>query len=172
MTNRYKYLLPILAVVLLCSSCGKKNNEESLEKKKEMALATFANEGNETPPHPAPLPKGQKLDVPDAVKAKFHTVKMAVANRKTKEEKVFNVRIGDEVDVPGSPYKIKIIAYLPHWVIRGNTVTSNGIIPDDPAVRAIIYEGGKPVFDGYIFEKHKTPSFVSEKYVMTLTGAS
>jgi hypothetical protein len=172
MTNWYKYLLPLLAAVLLFSACGKKNNEESLDKRKEMALAIFATEGKEAPPKPAPLPKDQKLDVPEAVKAKFHTVKMAIGNRENKEEKEFNVRIGDEVDVPGSPYKIKIIAYLPHWVIRGNTVTSNGIIPDDPAVRAVIIEGGKPVFDGYIFEKHKTPSFVTDKYVMTLTGAS
>ncbi len=172
MSKRYKYLLPLLAVVLLCSACGKKNDEEALKKKKEMALATFATEGKETPPKPAPLPKGQKLDVPDAVKAKYHTVKMAVGNRETKEEKEFNVKIGGGADVPGSPYKIKILAYLPHWVIRGDTVTSNGINPDDPAVRAIITEGDKQVFDGFIFEKHKTPSFVTDKYVMTLTGAS
>ena len=106
-----------------------------------------------------------------AVKAKFHTVKMAVGNRENKEEKEFNVKIGGGADVPGSPYKIKIIAYLPHWVIRGDTVTSNGINPDDPAVRAVITEGDKPVFDGFIFQKHKTPSFVTDKYVMTLTGA-
>ena len=172
MTNRYKYLLPLLAVVLLCSSCGKKNDEEALKKKKEMALAAVATEGKETPPSPAPLPKGQKLEVPDAVKAKFHTVKMAVGNRETKEEKEFDVKIGGGADVPGSPYKIKIIAYLPHWVIRGDTVTSNGIDPVDPAVRAVITEGDKQVFDGYIFEMHKTPSFVTEKYVMTLTGAN
>ena len=172
MSKRYKYLLPLLAVVLLCSSCGKKNDEEALKKKKEMALATFASEGKETPPRPAPLPKDQKLDVPAAVKAKYHTVKMAVGNRETKEEKEFNVKIGGGADVPGSPYKIKIIAYLPHWVIRGGTVTSNGVNPDDPAVRAVITEDGKPVFDGFIFQKHKTPSVVTDKYVMTLTGAS
>lgn len=172
MTKQNKYLVPLLAAVLLFSACGKKNDEEALKKKKEMALATFATEGKETPPRPAPLPKDQKLDVPAAVKAKYHTVTMAVGNRETKEEKEFNVKVGDEVDVPGSPYKIKIVAYLPHWVIRGNTVTSNGINPDDPAVRAVIIEGGKQIFDGYMFEKHKTPSFVTDKYVMTLTGAS
>lgn len=172
MTNRYKYLLPLLAVVLLCSACGKKNNEESLQKKKAMALATFASEGKEAPPRPIPLPKDQKLEVPAAVKAKFHAVKMAVGNRETKEEKEFNVKIGGTADVPGSPYKIEIIAYLPHWVMRGDTVTSNGVKPDDPAVRAVITEGGKQVFDGYIFEKHKTPSFLTDKYVMTLAGAS
>ncbi len=170
-TRRIKYLLPLLAAAVVFSSCGKKNNEQALERNKAMLLATFGAESS-TPPHPAPLPKGQKIIVPDAVKAKYHTVKMAVGNRLTKAAKVFAVRIGGGAKVPDSPYSIKVTAYLPQWIFRGNVVTSKGVEPKDPAVRAVITKGGKTVFDGFIFQRHKTPSFVTDKYVITLTGAN
>ncbi len=169
--RRIKYLLPFIAAAVVFSSCGKKNNEQALERNKEMLLSTFASESS-VPPHPVPLPKGQKIVVPDDVKAKYHTVKMAVGNRITKAAKVFTVRIGGSASVPGSPYSIKVTAYLPQWIFRGDVVTSKGIEPVDPAVRAIITKGGKHVFDGFIFQRHKTPSFVTDKYVITLAGAN
>ena len=170
-THRIKYLLPFIAAAVVFSSCGKNNKEQALEKEKAMLLSTFAGTSS-VPPHPAPIPKGQKIIVPDAVKAKYHTVKMAVGNRLTKAAKVFAVRIGGGAKVPDSPYSIKVTAYLPQWIFRGNVVTSKGVEPKDPAVRAVITKGGKTVFDGFIFQRHKTPSFVTDKYVITLTGAN
>ena len=170
-TRRIKYLLPLVAVAVIFSSCGKKSNEQALERNKEMLLSSFAGESS-VPPHPIPLPKGQKIVVPDAVKAKYHSVKMAVGNRITKAAKVFTVRIGGSANVPDSPYSIKVTAYLPQWIFRGGVVTSKGIEPVDPAVRAIITKGGKQIFDGFIFQRLETPSFVTKKYVITLDGAN
>ncbi|MHB8173227.1 MAG: hypothetical protein ACYDFU_02050 [Nitrospirota bacterium] len=170
-TNRIKYLWPLLAAAVLASSCGKKTDNQALDKNKKMLLSSFTQESS-VPPHPVPLPKGQKVVVPDAVKAKYHTVTMAVGNRVTKAAKEFKVSIGGGAKVPDSPYSIKVMAYLPQWVFHGDVVTSKGVEPVDPAVRAIITKGGKPVFDGFIFQRHKTPSFVTDKYAITLMGAS
>ena len=160
--------LTAVAVMLSASGCGnKKAEEEDLQKKKALALESIATP-KYNPPEPMPLPKDQKLEVPKDIKAKYRTVTMLVGDRKTDDIRKFKVKIGDTAAVPGTDYTVTVESYLPHWVFRGNTVTSLEDGPKDPAVRAKIYEKGKtePVFDGYIFEKHATPSFITDKFAI------
>lgn len=166
--------LALCAVLVVASfvSCGNKEEEERrlLEEKKAFQLATF-DEAGATPPKPKPLPKGLVVDVPAPVKAKYKAVVMGVGNRKTQEVTEFTVKLGETAAVPGTDYTIKVESYLPHWVMRGGAVTSAGDDPQDPAVRATIYEKGEQVFDGFIFKRHKTPSFITEEHVIGLLGS-
>jgi hypothetical protein len=162
--------LAALALVFGAAACGQNKQDEALQKARDWELSNFS-EGKTAPPRPAPLPSELKIDVPDSVKAKYTVVTMGVGNRQTKEIKKFKVKIGETAKVPGTDYTVKVIAYLPQWLLRGDTATTKSDEPKDPAVRAIIYEKGKPVLDGFIFEKHKTPSFITDKYVIGLLGA-
>ena len=170
-----KLLVMAVAAVLILSaaSCGKKNaDDEAFQKAKDFEISNVSAP-KYIAPEPIPLPVDQKVEVPKEVKAKYRTVTMLVGDRKTKEVRKFKVKIGETVAVPGTDYTIKVDSYLPHWVLRGKTVTSLDDGPKDPAVRAVIYEKGKtePAFDGYIFEKHGTPSFNTDKVAIGLGGA-
>lgn len=162
--------LPALVLVLVLVACGKSKQEAAVQKARDFELSNFS-EGKTPPPKPAPLPSDLVVEVPDAVKAKYTVVTMGVGNRETKEITKFKVKIGGTEKVPGTDYTVKVLAYLPFWVLRGNTATSRGVEPEDPAVRATIYEKGKPVFDGFIFQKHRTPQFITDKYAIGLFDA-
>jgi hypothetical protein len=162
--------LAALSLVFGVMACGKNKQEEALQKARDWELSNFS-EGKTTPPRPAPVPSELKIEVPDSVKAKYKVVTMGVGNRETKEIKKFKVKIGETAKVPGTDYTVKVDAYLPQWLLRGDTATTKSDEPEDPAVRATIYEKGKPVLDGFIFQKHKTPSFITDKYVIGLLGA-
>lgn len=165
------WLLPAAALLVMSvSGCGKKGEQDEVQKAREWQLTNFA-EGVTPAPKPAPIPKDVVIVVPDSTKAAFHTVKMGVGNRKTKEIKKFDVKIGGTANVPGTGFTIKIGPYLPNFRVSGKTITTRDDKPDDPAVRATISEGGKVVFDGFIFHKAKTPSFVQGDYVIGLLGA-
>ena len=164
-------LLIIPALLIVTAACGKSKEDEAAQKERQMELSNLT-EGTYQPPKPAPLPSGMVLEVPDSVKAKYKTVVIGVGNRKTNEIKKFNVRIGETASVPGTDYRIKVMAYLPDWAYRGKVVTSKSDEPKDPAVRAIIYEKDKDVFNGFIFEKNETPSFITDAWAIGLLGAS
>jgi hypothetical protein len=161
-------MLPALLVSQGCSN-KKKEEEARLRKEREWALANLT-EGKTPPPKPVPLPKELEIKVPQSVKDRYTGVVMAVGNRKTRVIKKFTMKLGETAKVPDSPYSIKIGELLPTWSMNGNVVTSRKDTPDDPAVRATIYESGKKVFDGFIFQRHKTPSFFNDTYVIGLVG--
>jgi len=168
-----KLMIATAASLILVSSgaCDKKSDVQQQQKSAGWDIESFI-EGKSVPPKPIPLPGNLVIEVPDSVKAKYHTVTMGVGDRKTLVVKEFKMKIGDTAKVPGTDYSIKVTAYLPAWVIRGNVATSKSDKQDDPAVRATIYEKDKQVFDGFIFQKHRTPSFLTDKIAIGLLGAS
>jgi len=163
-------LVVALPVLLVTQGCSKKEDEEArLQKEREWALANLT-EGKTPPPKPATLPETLEIEVPQSVKDRYTGVVMAVGNRKTREIKKFTMGLGETTKVPGTDYTIKVGEYLPTWSMNGNVVTSRKDEPDDPAVRATIYESGNKVFDGFIFQRHRTPSFITDNYVIGLVG--
>ena len=171
MIRKLTYTATAFLILISALACGKKTDEQQARKITGWDISSFT-EGKSAPPKPIPLPGNLVVKVPESVKSKYHTVTMGIGDRKTLEVKKFSVKIGDTAKVPGTDYSIKIVAYLPSWVIRGNVATSKSDKPDDPAVRATVYEKGKQVFDGFIFQRHTTPSFLTDKYAIGLLGAS
>jgi hypothetical protein len=155
----------LLAVVF--AGCAKHNEQDEVQKQREWELTNFA-EGVTPAPKPVPIPKDVVIEVPAATKAAFHSVEMGVGNRKTKEVKRFTVKLGGTAKIPMTDLTIKIGPFLPHYKVAGKTITTVDNKPDDPAVRATISEGGKVVFDGFIFHHAKTPSFIQGDIVVGL----
>lgn len=168
-----RILVAALAVVLLSAfvyGCGKKDEKSEEELAREWTVANFS-EGKTPPPKHKPLPADLVIEVPDSVKARYSDIIMAVGDRKTKVIKKFNVTPGVETGVPGTPFKVKVSEYLPTWTLKGKVATSRKDDPVDPAVRAVISKGGEVVFDGFVFQHHKTPSFMTDEFVIGLVGA-
>ncbi len=163
--------LSVLLALGCAAACGKSAKEKRLEELRSWELQNFT-EGQAAKPHPKPLPKGLVVVVPPSIRAKYKAVVMEVADLKAKEIKKFTVRVGSAVKVPGTDYTLEISAYLPNWKYVGNTVTTKDDRPPDPAVRAIIREKGREVFNGFLFEEAKTPSFMTDKYAIGLLAAA
>lgn len=159
-----------IASALLFTGCGSDKKEAALQKERERALQNFS-EGITPPPKPKPLPANIEIYVPDNIKKKYTAVIMAVGVRKTEQVTKFTVKLGETAKVPGTGYTIKVGEYLPEWILKGNMATTKSDKPVDPAVRATIYQSGEPVFDGFIFQRHKTPSFITDAYAIGLVGA-
>ena len=173
MRNKLVILAVALALVgVFGAGCSNKSDEQArkVQAERERELKNFT-EGVTPPPKPQPLPKSQVIEVPDSVKGKYSAVILLIGDRRTKVINKFNVKLGAEAAVPGTDYTIKVGEYLPNWVVRGKVVSSKDNKPEDPAVRAVISENGKVVFDGFIFQKHRTPSFITDKYAIGLGGA-
>ena len=169
MTQKFTFAAAALLILISSGACSKKADEQQSQKSAGWDIESFI-EGKSIPPKPIPLPANIVIQVPDSVKAKYHTVTMGIGDRKTLKVTKFTIRIGDTAKVPGTDYSIKIMAYLPSWVVRGNVATTKSDKPDDPAVRAVIFEKDTKVFDGFIFQKHKTPSFLTDKIAIGLLG--
>jgi len=169
-----RLILPALlciALVPAVSGCGKSQEAQKAEEEaKQFEIQSYA-EGVTPPPKPAPLPKDLQVIVPPSVKSKYGSVVMLVGNRKTKEIKKFTVKLGGKAQVPGTDFTIEVRDYLPHFITQGKTVTTKTEEPKDPVVRATIYQGGKQVFDGFIFQKHRTPSFLTDDWAIGLHEA-
>lgn len=163
-------IIPLLAALVFSGGCSRNGEEARLQKEREWALYNLT-EGETPPPKPKALPEDLVIEVPASVKDKYAGVVMAVGNRKTREVKKFNVMLGQSAQVPGTDYSVEVGEYIPTWIMRGNVVTSRKDEPDDPAVRAAIYKAGEKVFDGFIFQRHKTPSFITDEHVIGLVGA-
>lgn len=161
--------VPLIFALILSAGCSKKDEEAKLQKEREWALYNLT-EGKTPPPKPQALPENLSIEVPQSVKDKYAGVIMAVGDRKTREIKKFTVMFGKTAKVPGTDYTVKVGEYLPTWSMHENVVTSRKDEPEDPAVRATIYKSGEQVFDGFIFQRHKTPSFITDEHVIGLVG--
>lgn len=159
-----------IACAPICS-CGKKEEARNVEQAKDWQVET-TNEGKTPPPRPVPLKADIAIVVPGPIKAKYKSVLMGVGDKKTGKVVKFTVAIGGgTAKVPGTDFTLTAYEYLPTWALRGKTITSRDDDQRDPAVHAVITQGGKKVFDGFIFQKHKTPSFVTDNNAIGLLGA-
>jgi hypothetical protein len=150
----------LLAVMLIAavavSGCKKKE-----EQKPQMA-----------PPHGMMGEKHEAvIVVPDSVKGKWKSVKVAVLDRKSGKSAEYDVAIGSEVSVPGSGLVIKVDNFFPDFIMDGPVRTSASNEPKKPAAQVRIMEGGKEVFKGWLFYKLQSPhDFNHPTYAVTVAG--
>ena len=120
--------------------------------------------------HPQMGGAGRTVRIPDAVKDKWQAVKLQVEQKSGEPRpQVFTVKLGGELDIPGSKLQVKIGDFLPALQVNGNEVTSMGNDPTNPAVLVTVSEGGKEIFRGWLFGKFPDMQpFVHPMYKITL----
>jgi len=88
------------------------------------------------------------------VKGKWQAVKLRVEEKRGgKAPQVYTVKLGGQLDIPGSALRVRIGEFLPALQVSGNEVTSASNDPTNPAVMVTVSEGGKETFKGWLFAK-------------------
>ena len=104
--------------------------------------------------HPQVGGSGRSIRVPDEVKGKWQAVKLRVEEKSGgKSPQVFTVKLGGQLDIPGSTLHVRVGEFLPALQVSGNEVTSASNNPTNPAVMVTVSEGGKETFKGWLFGK-------------------
>ncbi len=95
----------------------------------------------------------KKITVPDAVKSSWKAVKIEVEYKKAKSKKVLTVPVNSDSKVPDTDMTLKVGAFLPHFAMSADSITSNSNNLENPAVSVDVMQGGKTVFHGWLFSK-------------------
>ncbi len=120
------------------------------------------------PPNGAPK-VAKTIVVPEAVKGKWSKVVLDVVDKGSNKSGEYTVKLKSEFKVPGTDLKIKVGDFLPDFRMSGNTLTSASDQPNNPAVKVEVFEGGKSIFNGWLYAKFPTAHpFEHPKYAITL----
>lgn len=122
------------------------------------------------PGHPQMGGAGRTVRVPDTVKGKWQAVKLQLEQKTGgAAPQVFTVKLGGQLDIPGSKLRLKVGDFLPALQVSGSEVTSAGNDPVNPAVLVTVSEDGKEIFKGWLFGKFPDMQpFEHPKYKITL----
>ncbi len=96
----------------------------------------------------------KKIVVPDAVKASWKAVKIEVEYKKSKSKKAFTVPLNSDMKIPDTDMTLKAGAFMPHFAMTADSITSNSNNLENPAVGVDVLQGGKSVFHGWLFSKY------------------
>jgi hypothetical protein len=94
--------------------------------------------------------------VPECVKGKWQAVKIAVLDKSVNKRRVYNIAIGSEIKLPGSDLTLKVLNFLPHFVLEGTTLTSQSNELKNPAAHIGVSEGKREIFRGWLFRLYPT----------------
>ena len=116
------------------------------------------------------MPKGETtIKVPDAVKGKWKGVVLVVEDKASKKSSEYTVNLNSDLKVPNSNLKIEVGDFLPDFKMDGLTITSMSNEMNNPAVRVKVFEDGKEVFKGWLYQKFPTiHPFEHPKYSLAL----
>ena len=115
--------------------------------------------------------KEEAVVVPVAVKKAWKAVKVAVLDKAKIKETVYTIPIGSSFPVPDSPMNIEVEAFLPDFIKEGFVMTSSSNELKNPAVKVKITEQGNIVYNGWLFARFPTNTFIHPKYGFTLVDA-
>lgn len=117
------------------------------------------------PPPGTPGAPEKKVVVPDGVKAGWKAVKIEIEIKEKKSKKQYTVPLNADFSVPDTPIVLKVGGFLPHFSMTADQITSASDKLENPAVKVDVIEGGKPVFEGWLFSKFPDiHPFQHEKY--------
>jgi hypothetical protein len=150
-------------------------------------LAISACKKKETPPIPGQGMPGQGMPgqpgamppmgggpektivVPDSVKGAWKAVKIDVEYKEKKSKKQFTVPLASEFKIPDSDLVIKTGAFLPHFTMAADAITSSSNNPENPATQIEVFQNQKEIFHGWLFAKFPAVHpFQHDKYGVTL----
>jgi len=116
-------------------------------------LVTGCDEQKPAPVASAPKQEAARIVVPDVVRGQWQAVRIGVFDKGAQQGKTYLVNLGSDCQVPDSNVSIHIDNYLPAFVVDNRTLTSLSNEPTNPAVEITIYEEGKQVYHGWLFQR-------------------
>ena len=137
-----------------------------------IALAAGCNEKQKQEPaaaKPQPAKAPTVVVVPDDVRRKWKAVQIAVSDKQQHQQKVYTLKVGSELKLPGSHLTLRVENFLPHFVMEGTTLTSQSNELVNPAAQIVIHEDAKEIYRGWLFSLYPTThAFQHPQYGFTL----
>lgn len=142
------YKKPVAAILiagLAVSFAGCKKKEE----KPQLPAGHPPMEGM-MPPQGAPKVE-RNVVVPKNVASKWKAVKLVIDYKAKKSSTEYTVNVGSDLKVPNTDVTVKVLAFLPHFMMTDKDITSVSNEPKMPAAQVSVMEKGKEVWKGWLF---------------------
>ena len=150
----FAFLL-LMAVLLAVVGCSKQEEKPTAE-----VAATVA---------PQVRKSEARVVVPEEVQGKWTAVKIGVLDKDAGKESVYAIDIGSEAVLPELGLTLRVLNFLPAFIMDGTTMTSVSNETRNPAAQIIITEGNAEVFKGWLFSLYPgTHAFQHPRYSFTL----
>ena len=178
----------VIAVALLIGCGGGDDNETPLPQAKKISDVDVPQlEGSRSQPaysekqavatqdetHPG-VKEGVKIDrgvvVPQEVEGQWKAVKIMVRNKIDESRNSMKmITLGDSFELDGSAIKVTIGPFMPNFVMTQKSYSSKGNELTNPAVRLIVEESGKILYEGWAFAKYPTMyAFEHDEFALQL----
>jgi hypothetical protein len=175
-----------LVVALLIGCGGSGDNETPLPQAKKISDVDVPQfEGSRSKPvysekqatpdetHPG-VKEGVKVErgivVPQEVKDQWKAVKISIRNKiDESRNSMKTVSLGDSFTLDGSAIKVTVGAFMPNFVMTQSSYSSKGNELTNPAVRLVVEENGKTLYEGWAFAKYPTMyAFEHDEFALQL----
>lgn len=114
-------------------------------------------------------PQVTTIEVPASVRVRWKAVGIAVIDKATARQNVYNVPVDGKITIPSSSMTIRVEAFLPSFIKEGATITSRSDELRNPAAKVLIKDGNNTVFNGWLFAKYpNTHAYLHPRYGFTL----
>jgi len=163
-------LIVFMIIAFLGVSCSK--SDSSTKESKEATPKVEAKaETKPVKPAPAPSPEAKPappekfhhggmtkmgdftVQVPEEVKNTWKKVALSIHTIKTKKQMSVVLPIGRKTEIKGTPFEIEVLYFLPNFTMGGSLITSKDNEQKNPAAKVKVYEKGKVIWSGWLFQK-------------------
>ena len=123
--------------------------------------------------HPG-VKEGVEIDrgiiVPKDVDGQWKAVKIMVRNKiDESRSSMKTASLGSSFELEGSAIKVTVGPFMPNFVMTQTNYTSKGNELTNPAVRLVVEENGKTLYEGWAFAKYPTMyAFEHEEFAFQL----
>ena len=93
------------------------------------------------------------VTVPEDVKKTWKKVALTIHTIKTKKQSSIVLPVGEKTAVPGTPFEIEVLYFLPNFTMGGSVITSKDNEQKNPAAKVKIYQKGAAIWTGWLFQK-------------------
>jgi hypothetical protein len=127
----------LLMVVLIAFGCSEKKDKPSAS-------------GTTT------VTKTVGIKVPDVIKGKWKAVRIAVYDKSSMQETLYDINIGSTLSLPNSDVTIEVNNFFPHYVLKGIDQTSESNKMINPAVQLTVRQGATVIVKGWLYGNYPT----------------
>jgi hypothetical protein len=176
----------VVAVALLIGCGGSGDSETPLPQAQKIGDVDVPKfEGSQSKPaytekqpaldetHPG-VKEGVKIErgivVPQEVEGQWKAVKIMVRNKiDESRNSMKTVSLGDSFELDGSAIKVSVGPFMPNFVMTQTSYSSKGNELTNPAVRLVVEESGKNLYEGWAFAKYPTMyAFEHDEFALQL----
>ena len=112
-----------------------------------------------------------RLEVPPEVERAYSGIRISWKDKTTGKTGVVEVPLGGGTPLPDPSLVVRADVYLPSFTMGNGAITSQGVEEQNPAARITVFEKGKEIFGGWIFNRFPdVHPFESPKYQLRLEG--